>query len=47
MLPDWAIISADDDDSIFPGTVVSDGFFDVKWKLKPGPSLPDNEAADD
>lgn len=34
MLPDWAVIDVSQaDDSIFPGRVAADGFFDEKWQL--------------
>ena len=36
MLPDWAVMDVQvEDDSIFPGKIVADGFFDEQWKLKP------------
>ena len=36
MLPDWAVMDVRaDNDSIFPGKVLSDGFFDEQWNLKP------------
>ncbi len=35
MLPDWAILDvSNEDDSIFAGDVVADGFFDEQWKVK-------------
>ncbi|QDT07701.1 Prolyl oligopeptidase family protein [Rubripirellula lacrimiformis] len=35
MLPDWAVLSVDsEDDGIFAGDVVADGFFDEQWKIK-------------
>ena len=35
MLPDWAVLNVDsEDDGIFPGKVVAEGFFDEQWKLK-------------
>ena len=35
MLPDWAVMDVREDDSIFPGKVLADGFFDEQWNLKP------------
>lgn len=36
MLPDWAVIDVSgDDDKIFPGKIVAEGFFDEQWNLKP------------
>ncbi len=36
MLPDWAVLNVSEkSDGIFPATVVSDGFFDEKWELRP------------
>ncbi len=37
MLPDWAVINLSDerDDAIFPGRVITDGFFDEQWNLQP------------
>jgi len=35
MLPDWAVIdTSDSDDSIFPGRIAAEGFFDEQWQLK-------------
>ena len=35
MLPDWAVLDVSvQDDSIFPGKIVAEGFFDEQWKLK-------------
>lgn len=35
MLPDWAVLKVDvEDDGIFPGKVVDQGFFDERWRLR-------------
>ncbi|MCD0463035.1 prolyl oligopeptidase family serine peptidase [Roseiconus lacunae] len=37
MLPDYAVINVtEEDDSIFPGTVVDQGFFDEQWQFAGG-----------
>jgi pimeloyl-ACP methyl ester carboxylesterase len=34
MLPDWAVVeTSGSDDSIFPGRIVAEGFFDEQWQL--------------
>lgn len=37
MLPDWAVLRVDnaEDDGIFAGRVIADGFFDERWQLQP------------
>lgn len=42
MLPDWAVMDVRaHDDSIFPGNVVADGFFDEQWRLQPALDIDD------
>jgi hypothetical protein len=36
MLPDWAVMDVNvEQDGIFPGKVVADGFFNERWQLQP------------